>query len=187
MDNLRTLVGEFIRIIIDKQSVSMPIRKQSIKDGLGITQKEMHMLIRQADTHLQKLGLELVGINKGRLVGIEHAEKFFIRRLKPSRMPPRIPIEDFKGIVVIFAFVILEHSCIEEKRLCNLLHNAGVMRSEEEFFQIISWAKKQGYLCTSKDNEQSIVELGWKYHCEFPGFDPRACLKAFASDTKEQS
>lgn len=185
MDGNRALAGEFIRIIMDKQSMSMPVRKQSIRDSLGITQKEMRIVVGEAEAHLQKLGLEIVGIAKGMLVSTEHAEKFFVRRLKPSGMLPRIPIEDFRKTVVIFAFVILEHSCVEERRLWHLVSRAGVMRSGEEFAQIISWAKNHGYLCISKENEQSVVTLGWRYHCEFCGFDPKECLKAFVSDTAE--
>ncbi|ADM11485.2 uncharacterized protein Eint_050360 [Encephalitozoon intestinalis ATCC 50506] len=173
MNNNEALVGEFVRMLIENHRKSVPTRKQSVRAQLKVGIKEVIVLIEASKEYLRKLGLELVGISKVEIVDPMDAEKYFIRRLEPSNDVDPHPTEEFRRLILVLTFVVLEQKSVEISRLWFLLQKTEVFESEDDFSEFLRWAKGQGYLFAVRDEERLVITLGWRYYCDFHRFDPK--------------
>ncbi|AFN82968.1 hypothetical protein EROM_050350 [Encephalitozoon romaleae SJ-2008] len=177
MNDNETLAGEFVRILMDNHRKSTPTRKQSVRAQLKVGLKEMGALVELSKGYLEKLGLELVGIGKEGVIDPMTAEKYFIRRIKPSPATEKFLPEETQRLILAFTFLILERKVIEVPRLWFFMQKTGVFESEDDFAEFLNQTKRQGYLFVTKVEESLIITPGWRYHCDFHNFDPKGYFR----------
>ncbi|CAD26555.2 hypothetical protein [Encephalitozoon cuniculi GB-M1] len=173
MDESEALVGEFVRMLMDNHRRSIPTRKQNVRALLKVKPKEMATLVESSKKYLVRLGLELVGIDKAGIVDLPVAEKYFVRRLRPSGDTAVWSEEEFRRLVMTFALVILEQGSVEMSRLWFFLQKTEMFQDEDDFSGFLKRAKDQGYLSSSKVEESLSIVLGWRYYCDLGSFSPR--------------
>lgn len=174
MDACDVLKGMFIRMLIANQRRSTPTRRQDVRTALKIRSGDIPPLVAAAQEHLSRLGLELIGVDAEGAADPAIAERLFLRRLQTG---PSLPTTEFKRLVLVFTFIILEQMAPETSRLWFLLNRAGVFEDENEFSSFLRHAKTQGYLVLTKVEESPVVMLGWRFHCDFCGFNPKTHLQ----------
>lgn len=172
MENHETLSGIFIRILMKNQSKSLPTKKLDIRKVLKVSSKDMALLVVSSQKYLTKLGLELVGIDKSGVADPAAAGKYFLRRLN-SPIDVELPTEEFRRLILVFTFIILEQLSMETSKLWFFLKNTSLFQDETEFNNFLNWSRRQGYLRLVKVDENFSVMLGWRYHCDFRDFDPK--------------
>lgn len=169
----RTPDGAFVRMLMTNQGRSAPTRKQEVRSALKIGSRDFPALIRSSQDRLSMLGLELVGIDGSDVVGPVSADRYFLRRQRTHDDVSELLTQELRRLILTFAFIILEQLCVDTTRLWFLLGRSGVFNNEDEFSDFLGRSRKQGYLTVTRRDESLVVGLGWRYRCDFGGFDPR--------------
>ena len=151
--------GNFVRLLMYNHSKNITTKKADLKYAFKIQNKDIAYLINYAKSKINLLGLELVGINKNKVVD------------------PISTVSDLdKKIIIVLFFIFLEGGQIGYVKLIYFCKKINLFKNDS-LDDYLMFLKREKYINIFKLEDEMNVEFGYRYFLEYNEFDMLSFLE----------
>ncbi|KAF5140882.1 hypothetical protein AAJ76_1700031022 [Vairimorpha ceranae] len=169
--------GNFVRLLMYNHSKNITTKKADLKYAFKIQNKDIAYLINYAKSKINLLGLELVGINKNKVVDPISSEKYSLRRLYPLESDKSSTVSDLdKKIIIVLFFIFLEGGQIGYVKLIYFCKKINLFKNDS-LDDYLMFLKREKYINIFKLEDEMNVEFGYRYFLEYNEFDMLSFLE----------